>query len=210
MCASYAQDTIVAPIQAEGFNVYDIRKPCIGPLCYGRHKCTELLHHCAAATSIEPLFPMADHLSCLLQQCACADFSLLDRYLAQDKVREELGVGDRPWQSCSPDVYNDFLGKDFCKHGVVFLVKGHSWPKVQLVVSSAGDIMRNYEDKVSAQLEAGIKVLIYVGTEDWICNWMGNKAWVSSLAWSQREAFDGAEEQVSTTNKRGNNSVNVI
>ncbi|BDA42498.1 Serine carboxypeptidase 3 [Coccomyxa sp. Obi] len=125
----FCQDTIVAPIQAEGFNVYDIRKPCIGPLCY--------------------------------------DFSLLDRYLAQDKVREELGVGDRPWQSCSPDVYNDFLG----------------------------DIMRNYEDKVSAQLEAGIKVLIYVGTEDWICNWMGNKAWVSSLAWSQREAFDSAEEQ---------------
>jgi len=39
-----------------------------------------------------------------------ADFSLLDRYLAQKDVREELGVGDRPWQSCSPDVYNDFLG----------------------------------------------------------------------------------------------------
>lgn len=39
------------------------------------------------------------------------DFSLLDRYLAQDEVREALGVGDRPWQSCSPDVYNDFLGK---------------------------------------------------------------------------------------------------
>ena len=67
--------------------------------------------------------------------------------------------------------------------------------------------MRNYEDKVSVQLEAGIKVLIYVGTEDWICNWMGNKAWVSSLVWSQREAFDSAEEQVSTTNERGNNSV---
>ena len=55
------------------------------------------------------------------QLCACADFSLLDRYLAQDKVREELGVGDRPWQSCSPDVYNDFLGKHCCRHGVVFM-----------------------------------------------------------------------------------------
>ncbi len=63
--------------------------------------------------------------------------------------------------------------------------------------------MRNYEDKVSAQLEAGIKVLIYVGTEDWICNWMGNKAWVTSLAWSQRKAFDSAKEQVS---KGGSNT----
>jgi len=57
--------------------------------------------------------------------------------------------------------------------------------------------MRNYEDRVSAQLEAGIKVLIYVGTEDWICNWMGNKRWVTSLAWSKRKAFASAEEQVS-------------
>ena len=56
--------------------------------------------------------------------------------------------------------------------------------------------MRNYEDKVSVQLEAGIRVLIYVGTEDWICNWMGNKRWVSSLAWSQRGKFDKAKEQV--------------
>lgn len=30
------QNAIVGPIQAAGgnFNVYDIRKPCIGPLCY--------------------------------------------------------------------------------------------------------------------------------------------------------------------------------
>jgi len=31
------QNTVVGPIQAAGgnFNVYDIRKPCIGQLCYG-------------------------------------------------------------------------------------------------------------------------------------------------------------------------------
>lgn len=39
----------------------------------------------------------------------CYDFSRLDDYLAQPAVREQLGVGDRPWQSCNPDVYNDFL-----------------------------------------------------------------------------------------------------
>ena len=71
------QNTIVGPIQAAGgnFNVYDIRKPCIGELCY--------------------------------------DFSRLDRYLAQPEVRTALGVDERAgvWQSCNPDVYNDFLGE---------------------------------------------------------------------------------------------------
>lgn len=52
---------------------------------------------------------MVVHKATLMRVCS-ADFSLLDRYLAQDDVREALGVGDRPWQSCSPDVYNDFLG----------------------------------------------------------------------------------------------------
>lgn len=31
------------------------------------------------------------------------------------------------------------------------------------------------QDLVSEQLEAGIEVRIYVGVEDWICNWVGNK-----------------------------------
>jgi len=44
------------------------------------------------------------------QECIgplCYDFSRLDDYLAQPAVREALGVGARPWQSCSPDVYSD-------------------------------------------------------------------------------------------------------
>ena len=73
----FCQNTVVGPIQAAGgnFNVYDIRKPCIGQLCY--------------------------------------DFSRLDDYLAQPKVRKALGVDERAgtWQSCNQDVYNDFLGK---------------------------------------------------------------------------------------------------
>jgi len=30
---------------------------------------------------------------------------------------------------------------------------------------------------VAALLERGIQVLVYVGENDWICNWMGNLAW---------------------------------
>lgn len=44
------------------------------------------------------------------QECIgplCYNFSRLDDYLAQPSVRAALGVGDRSWQSCSPEVYQD-------------------------------------------------------------------------------------------------------
>jgi carboxypeptidase C (cathepsin A) len=37
---------------------------------------------------------------------------------------------------------------------------------------------------VAALLERGVKALIYVGTYDWICNWVGNERWTLALEWS--------------------------
>lgn len=44
---------------------------------------------------------------------------------------------------------------------------------------------------VSALLERKVKVLIYVGTYDWICNWVGNELWTLALEWSGQEEFAG-------------------
>ena len=45
-------------------------------------------------------------------------------------------------------------------------------------------------------LEAGIRVLIYVGDKDFICNWVGNRRWVDLLEWSGRDAWlAGADTQ---------------
>ena len=41
-------------------------------------------------------------------------------------------------------------------------------------------------------LEANIRVLIYAGDVDFICNWMGNKAWTKALPWSGHTAFNEA------------------
>jgi cathepsin A (carboxypeptidase C) len=41
-------------------------------------------------------------------------------------------------------------------------------------------------------LESGIRVLIYAGDVDFICNWMGNKAWTQELRWSGKEEFNAA------------------
>lgn len=34
-----------------------------------------------------------------------------------------------------------------------------------------------------------MRVLIYVGTYDWICNWVGNERWVRALEWSGGEEW---------------------
>ncbi|KAG2645323.1 hypothetical protein PVAP13_2KG363470 [Panicum virgatum] len=88
-------------------NYYDIRKPCVGSLCY--------------------------------------DFSNLEKFLNKKTVRESLGVGDIEFVSCSPSVYEAMLL----------------------------DWMRNLEVGIPELLENDIKVLIYAGEYDLICNWLG-------------------------------------
>jgi len=44
-------------------------------------------------------------------------------------------------------------------------------------------------DYVSALLERGVRVLIYVGEYDWICNWVGNERWTLALEWSGKDEF---------------------
>ena len=116
------------------FNVYDVRKKCVGPLCY--------------------------------------DFTYLDDYMARPDVRDGLGVPrDAPWSECDPDV------------------------NARLLV----DFMRSYADRVTPLVDgdAGVRGLIYVGQEDFICNWYGNLRWVLALPWSGRYDFeDSAFEDV--------------
>ncbi|KAJ7850096.1 serine carboxypeptidase [Mycena leptocephala] len=51
------------------------------------------------------------------------------------------------------------------------------------------DMIKGAKDYVSALLERDIRVLIYVGTYDWVCNWIGNEAWTLALEWSGHAEF---------------------
>lgn len=97
----------------------------------------------------------------------CYDFSRLDKYINQDSVRQKLGVGDRKWESCSTDVYFDMLG----------------------------DWMKNFDPPIPAMLQGGIRVMIYAGKEDFICNWVGNQRWVDALPWFGKGQWAAAKEQ---------------
>ncbi|KAH6814015.1 SERINE CARBOXYPEPTIDASE-LIKE 49 [Perilla frutescens var. frutescens] len=106
-----------------GLNYYDIRKKCMGSLCY--------------------------------------DFSKAEKFLNEKAVKKGLGVGDIEFISCSSQVY-DYM---------------------------SGDWMQNFEVGLPALLHDGIKLLIYAGEYDLICNWLGNSRWVESMQWSGQKQF---------------------
>ena len=104
-------------------------------------------------------------------------------YLNTPSVRDNLGISGKVgnFTSCSTTVAIDFALK--------------------------ADMFRTSESWVSELLERDVKVLIYVGKYDvaiafvpvltmaigkydWVCNWVGNLAWVSALPWSQSAEFN--------------------
>ncbi|EIN13363.1 serine carboxypeptidase, partial [Punctularia strigosozonata HHB-11173 SS5] len=46
---------------------------------------------------------------------------------------------------------------------------------------------------VAALLERGIRVLVYAGTNDMLCSWVGNDRWTRAMEWSGKEALANAE-----------------
>jgi carboxypeptidase C (cathepsin A) len=49
---------------------------------------------------------------------------------------------------------------------------------------------------VAALLERGVRVLVYVGENDWACNWVGNAAWTEQLEWSGGDGYRATPEGV--------------
>ena len=64
----------------------------------------------------------------------------------------------------------------------------------------AGDWPIDYDLMVVPLLEEGIQVLIYVGLEDYCCNWLGNQRWLNVLPWSGSAAWRLAPTQTWTHN----------
>lgn len=95
----------------------------------------------------------------------CYDFSLEENYLNTPEVQQAIGA-TKKWASC-----NLLVNKAF-----------------------TNDFMKNYHMKIPDLLESGVRVLIYAGDVDFICNWLGNKHWTLKLAWTHQADFNAAEE----------------
>mgnify|MGYP002803561713 FL=1 len=99
----------------------------------------------------------------------CYDFSKVESFLNDEKTQSALGV-KKKWGSCNR---------------IVNLAFQHDW-------------MKNYQNKLPDLLQAGLRVLIYAGDVDYICNWLGNKKWTLSMDWAHKSEFNSAEDKTYT------------
>lgn len=91
--------------------------------------------------------------------------ALVGKYLGRENIRREIGADEAAgnYSMSSPFVFQSFWG--------------------------SGDQLHQNQHYVAELLERGVRVLIYAGTYDFICNWVGNERWTLDMPWSGQEAF---------------------
>ncbi|TFK48037.1 serine carboxypeptidase [Heliocybe sulcata] len=102
----------------------------------------------------------------------------ISAYLNRSSIREKLGVDPSvpAFSQCNYDVLNAFARSDDA------LFPTHLY--------------------VSSLIERGVRVLVYVGSYDYVCNWIGNKAWVEGMEWGGGEEFRRREMREWETDRR--------
>lgn len=95
----------------------------------------------------------------------CYDFSMIDTYLKRADVKQALGV-TKTWSECNRAVNMMFQG----------------------------DWMKNYHTLIPDMLAGGIRVLVYAGDVDYICNWLGNKEWTLAMEWPHQADYAKAAD----------------
>ena len=175
------------PQMAYNYSIAKVGKPCVSLEAYkamvaALPKCLALIHGCQTRTmecalaqgvcneamlgafQLSGLNTYDIRIPCKVPGL-CYDFSQVKTFLDSPTVQQRLGVS-MPWASCNFDVNRKF----------------------------ASDWMKRYEQLLPDLLGAGIPVLIYAGDVDFICNWLGNKAWTLALDWPGKQAFYAAQD----------------
>lgn len=100
----------------------------------------------------------------------CYDyFSAVKNYLNLSAVKHALGVNPSTiFELCSNTVNGQF--------------------------QNTGDWMRPYVHQLSTLLENGIRVLAFAGDTDFMCNWMGIRAWTMELEWQGQKDFNNQND----------------
>lgn len=100
----------------------------------------------------------------------CYDMSFVGQWLNAPSTKKALNVDPKhshAWQSCNFGINMRF----------------HT------------DWMKTFAPFVADLLEAGIPALVYAGDVDFVCNYLGNRAWTLQLEWTGAAKFNAAEER---------------
>ncbi|KAL9187053.1 hypothetical protein ACHAXT_010773 [Thalassiosira profunda] len=99
----------------------------------------------------------------------CYDFSHIETFMNADATKKALHVDEHnpTWQTCN----------------------------MMINLSFHVDWMKNFAPYVADLLNDGIPALIYAGDVDFVCNYLGNRAWTLNLDWDHKAEFQAAEEK---------------
>lgn len=127
-----------------------------------QYYCDSRLFQPYAQTGLNPYDIRKD---CAEQGGNCyVEMDYLDEYLNLDYVKEAVGASNIDiFTSCDDTVFRNFI--------------------------LDGDEMKPFQQYVAELLDNNVPVLIYAGDKDYICNWLGNLAWVNELEYSGSEHF---------------------
>jgi hypothetical protein len=73
-----------------------------------------------------------------------------------------------------------------CVFAVGFCPFACQTQRVQVGRMFQGDWMQHYQTNIPAMLAGGVRVLVYAGDVDFVCNYKGNKAWTLALEWPHK------------------------
>ncbi|GMF47479.1 unnamed protein product [Phytophthora fragariaefolia] len=99
----------------------------------------------------------------------CYNTTAVTEYLNSKTVREYLNVSDKvsSWQQCSSRAHDNL----------------------------PSDLIKNVDSYVVDLLnDNSVRVLIYNGDADAVCNWYGSEAWTKQLKWMHQHDFNDAQQ----------------
>jgi len=94
----------------------------------------------------------------------CSDMGPITDFLNSAETQAALGVTGVTWEPCNNAVNGAFQN----------------------------DWMKTFHQVIPDLLANGTRAMIYAGDVDFICNWLGNQAWVRALDWPGKDEFNAA------------------
>jgi cathepsin A (carboxypeptidase C) len=94
----------------------------------------------------------------------------IEKYFDRPDIKKALGANVETYKSCNM--------------------------QINLSFNLAGDWMLPFQEYVAELLEDGVRALVYAGDADFICNWIGNKAWTKALKWKGKDGFNKARDTI--------------
>lgn len=98
----------------------------------------------------------------------------------------------------SVDCYSDTLIHGFLKSKIIEYAEGtktdyHICTNKVFHALSKKDTITDSSTKLLDLLSKGLKVLVYAGEYDFMCNWIGNHKWMNELNWFGKSGFNNAK-----------------